>query len=276
MNVKQIKALVSLLDEENEENLHLIEEQIRSLGEKVIPFLEDQWDKDSSPEVQNKIADLIHSAQFITLKNNVETWFLKKEASVLEGMFLCAKYNYPNLELLSIKQQIKQLALDAAEFHDDSQHPYDQIRAFNRFFFTKNRFKANRKNFHNANNSFLNVVLESRMGNPLTLSVIYMLVAQQLGMPVYGVNFPNLFILTYKGVEEQFYINVYSSGLIFTTSDVDDYLDQLKLPKEEQFYKPCTDLEIVSRNMRNLVSAYKKENNTSRIDEIEELLGLIG
>jgi len=276
VKIIELKALVSLLDDSDKENLQLVEGKIRSLGEKVIPFLEDEWDISSNPDVQNKIEDLIHSVQFSSLKEKFRIWKQKKLPDVLEGMFLCAKYNYPNLDLAEIEKKIKKLALDATEFHDDSLHPYDQVRALNRFIFTKNRFKPNRKKFHNPSNSYLNVVLESRLGNPLSLAVIYMLIAHQLGMPVYGVNFPNLFILTFKGVDLQFYINVYNSGLIFTTADVDDYLKQLKLKKEKKFYQPCLESEIIARNLRNLIHSYKEEKNEMRVQEIEELLSIIG
>ncbi len=59
----------------------------------------------------------------------------------------------------------------------------------------------------------LHLVLENKRGNPLTLCVIYLLIATKLDLPVYGVNLPNLFILTYKHpVVDQFYINVYNKG----------------------------------------------------------------
>lgn len=275
MNPSELKALVSLLDEDDEDNLLLVEQKIQSLGEEVIPFLEQEWENNLNPIVQNKIEDLIHNAQFKALKILFEKWTLKKKPDLLEGMYLCAKYNFPNLKMADIKLQIKQLSLQAAEHHNDGLHAFEQIRVFNKFLFTTNKFKPNRKAFHNPSNSFLNIVLESKYGNPLSLSVVYQLIAQHLGMPIYGVNFPNLFIVTYKGLDKQFYINPYNNGLIFTKTDIDDYLKQLKLPPEEKFYQPCSSHEIIARNLRNLITSYQKENNITREKEINSLLNIV-
>ena len=61
----------------------------------------------------------------------------------------------------------------------------------------------------------INAVLESKKGNPISMCVVYMLIAQKLKLPVYGVNLPSLFVLTYKKGDEQFYINAFNKGLNF-------------------------------------------------------------
>ena len=275
MKESELKALVSLIDDEDARVIEHISQKIRSLGSEVIPFLEEAWEEYTSPDVQKRIEDLIHSVQFGELKTQLLLWKQEGGRDILKGMHLLARYSYPELEYLSLRQQIKQLVTEAKFQVDDSLHPYDQIRDLNRYFFSLNRFRANKKNFHHPNNSFLNIVLESRKGNPLTLSVIYMLVAQSLGMPVYGVNFPNLFILTYKGLKRQFYINVYNSGLIFTREDVDNYLKQINIEQDKRFYQPCSNLEILLRSLRNLITSYQHQNDPLKVKEMEELLDLL-
>ncbi len=272
LSPKELKALVSLLDDSDEEVLSMVEDRIRSMGEAIIPFLEDEWESTADPVIQSHIEDLIHSVQFSELKRRIKKWKYDGGIDLLEGMYLCARYHFPDLEQIGLEQQIRQLALDASKLHHAHQHPYDQVRALNRFFFSQNKFRSNRKNFHSPSNSFINVVLESRKGNPLSMSVIYMLVAQALGIPLYGVNFPNLFILTFTGGTRQFYINVYNSGLIFTKDDVDDYLKQAKLPHEEHYFQSCSNIDIVRRNIRNLISCYKQLEEPDKIAEMEELL----
>lgn len=275
MKESELKALVSLIDDEDHTVIEHITKKINSLGAEVIPFLEDAWEENESSMVQKRIENLIHNVQFSDVQKRLLQWKLDGATNILEGLHLIATYSYPDLDYLSLKQQIKQLAEEAKLQIDDNSHPYDQIRDLNRFFFSLNRFKANKKDFHHPNNSFLNIVLESRKGNPLTLSTIYMLVAQTLGMPVYGVNFPNLFILTYKGAKKQFYINVYNSGLIFTKDDVDNYLKQIKIKTDEKFYQPCTNMEILIRSLRNLETSYEHLKQDNRIQEIQNLLDLL-
>jgi regulator of sirC expression with transglutaminase-like and TPR domain len=99
-----------------------------------------------------------------------------------------------------------------------------------------------------------------------------MLVAQQLKIPIYGVNLPNLFILTYKSDEAHFYINAANKGLIFGKKDIDDYMEKLQLKPRPQFYEPCTNLEMVQRFLRNLILSFEQVQESEKVEEIKMLL----
>jgi regulator of sirC expression with transglutaminase-like and TPR domain len=118
----------------------------------------------------------------------------------------------------------------------------------------------------------INVVLETRRGNPISLCVIYMLVAQKMKLPVYGVNLPNMFILTYKSEHNQFYINVFNKGVLLTKSDIDNYISSLKLEPSDVFYEPCSHIDIVRRVLRNLMVAFEKSSEVEKMEEIKILL----
>jgi regulator of sirC expression with transglutaminase-like and TPR domain len=118
----------------------------------------------------------------------------------------------------------------------------------------------------------INAVLESKKGNPITLCAVYMIIAQKLGMPVYGVNLPNLFILIYQSEGLTFYINVFNRGLIFSREDIDHYLEHLNIPSQELFYKPCSNEDIILRCLRNLVVSFEKLGDYHKADEIKIIL----
>jgi regulator of sirC expression with transglutaminase-like and TPR domain len=119
----------------------------------------------------------------------------------------------------------------------------------------------------------INVVLESKKGNPITLCVIYMLVAQKLKLPVFGVNLPNLFILTYKDEQgNQFYINAFNRGLIFSKQDIENYIGELHLVPQPSFFEPCDNLEIMRRAMRNLIMSFEKMGEHAKAEEVKLLL----
>jgi regulator of sirC expression with transglutaminase-like and TPR domain len=118
-------------------------------------------------------------------------------------------------------------------------------------------------------------VLENKKGNPVSLSVVYMLIAQRLELPIYGVNLPNLFILTYKSEETQIYINPFNRGIVFSKSDIDQYLDNLKLPQLPMFYEPCNHVDIIKRILRNLVVSFEKNGDYVRVEEVKQLLSVV-
>lgn len=275
MNKKEIKALVSLLDDEDHSIVNQIEEKIISIGNKIIPHLESEWESSFNPIVQRKLEDLIHTLQFDQLKSRLIDWKEKGSKDLLKGMWLISTYQYPDIEYRALKEDIEQIYHEVWRAFRDDIHPYDQIKILNGVLYSHYKFRANTKNFHSPSNSMLNVVLDSKRGNPISLCVIYILIAQKLKMPIYGVNLPNLFVCTYKTQQMQFYINAFNRGLLFSRSDLENYITSLQITPLDIFYEPCTNLDIIKRVLRNLIVAYEKLGEHYKVDEIKILLNEI-
>ncbi|MES2796211.1 MAG: transglutaminase-like domain-containing protein, partial [Bacteroidota bacterium] len=235
MKEKEIKALISLLEDEDDEIQSHVKEKIKSLGGFVIPFLEKEWENSglSNPIFQKRIEELIHDLQFESVIDRLKIWVEGGSIDLLEGMWIITTYQYPDFSIEKLRSEIEQIFYEVWIEFKPNLHPTDQIRILNSVIFDKLKFGPNTKNFHSASNSMLNVVLESHKGNPISLCTIYMLIAQKLGLPIYGVNLPNLFVLTYKSEAVQFYINVFNRGLVFYKSDIDNYIGQLNLKTSE-------------------------------------------
>lgn len=274
-NNKELKALVSLLDDEDDEVVEHVEGKIMSLGTYIIPYLEFEWENSFNPVLQKRIEELVHSLQFELLKEKLIAWKEAGGEDLLEGMWLVNTYQYPDLELDDLKQQLEQMYYETwLEFKADI-HPVDQVKILNSVIFSKLRFGANTKNFHSPGNSMMNVVLQTRKGNPISLCVIYILVAQKLKLPVFGVNLPNLFVLTYKQGDNQFYINAFNRGLVFTRKEIDEYIGNLNLPPQDTYYEPCNNIDIVARVLRNLSNAHDRLGHTEKVVEINLLLDIV-
>lgn len=272
MDKKEIKALVSLLDDNDDEVASHVEQRIVSLGESVIPFLEEEWEETLDADLQKRLEDLIHNLQFEGLLARLKEWKDKGAKDLIEGIWLVNTYLYPDVEFATISRALDQLYYDSWTGMQEDMHPYDQVKALNNIIFRDKKFSANIKNFHSPVNSMLHLALETKRGNPLTLCVIYLAIAQRLQMPVYGVNLPNLFILTYKIDGLQFYINVYNKGLILSKSDIDNYILQLNLNPIDIFYEPCPNIDIVKRALRNLAFSFEKMNDLEKATEVTKLL----
>jgi regulator of sirC expression with transglutaminase-like and TPR domain len=272
---KEIKALISLLEDEDEGIANHVEEKIVSLGEAMIPFLETEWESTINPEVQKKIEELIHKLQYEGLMSKLVAWKQSGATNLIEGMWLVNTYQYPDASLENINKALDQIYYEAWLHIRPDMHAYDQIKALNHTLFKTYKFAANTKNFHSPANSMLHLALETKRGNPLTLCVIYLTIAQKLGLPIYGVNLPNLFVLTYKQDDFQFYINVYNKGLMLSKADIDNYILQLNLNPVDIFYEPCPNLDIVKRALRNLALSFEKLNEAEKAMEVNKLLDAI-
>ncbi len=271
-----IKAMIHLLDDSDQEVVSMVEQQIRTLGPSIIPVLESEWEAESlNPLLQTKIENLIHDFQWQSVKTRLQVWRESGGMDLLEGMWILATYRYPDYTYEQLKLEMDQLYYEVWPQMREELHPMDQVKVLNTAIFEQLKFGPNSKNFHAANNSFINNVLSSKKGNPISLCVIYMWIAQKLGLPIYGVNLPNLFVLTYKQNGLQFYINVFNKGLIFNKIDIDNYIAQLNLTPNEIYYNPCSNLEIIRRVIRNLMMAYEKAGEQDYKDELTELINLL-
>lgn len=276
MNENELRALISLLDDDDREVVEHVEQQIRQLGGQMIPLLETEWEGSFNPKLQKRIEEIIHDLQYESVLDRMREWKSGGAMDLLEGLWIVATYQYPDLSLDKLRLDVEQLFYDVWVDFKMDMHPDEQIKAMNSAFFTKLKFSPNTKHFHSPVNSMINQVLESRRGNPITLCVLYMLIARRLNLPVYGVNLPNLFVLTYKNENGvQFYINVFNRGLIFTKKDIDQYIDQLNLKRLDTFYQPCTNADIVRRVLRNLTLAFEKNGDTDRVKEVEQIMDAV-
>jgi regulator of sirC expression with transglutaminase-like and TPR domain len=275
MENKEIKALVSLLEDDDQEIIEHVQEKIISLGGVMIPFLESEWENNFNPDVQRRIEDLIHTLQINTLRNRLIDWKENEQENLLKGLWIIATYQYPDLDYKKLKKDIDKIYYEAWLSHRTYASPFEQVKNLNYVLFNKMNYSANLQNIFAPGNSMINIVLESRKGNPISLCILYMLVANRLKMPIYGVNLPNLFVLTYKSDETQFYINAFNKGLVFSKSDIDNYINQLQLATDERFYQPCSHLEMIQRILRNLHLSFEKLGETHKMQEIQSILDCI-
>ena len=273
MKKKELKALVSLLEDRSLRSD--IEYKILELGTDTIPFLEKEWENTFDPDLQGYLEDIIHKLQLELLKERLVEWKQSESDDLLKGMWIVATFQYPDLSLEKLQQDFEQLYYEVWLEHKPDAHYFDKVKFINSVLFSKLKFRANTRNFHSPANSMINIVMETKKGNPISLSVLYLLVAQKLDMPIFGVNLPNMFILTYKDKDEQFYINAFNRGLIFSREDIDSYITQINLAPRPIFYEPCSHTDIVIRSLRNLSIAFEKLDDHAKADEVKELLALV-
>ena len=283
MNDPEVKALISLLDDSDQEVFTHIEEKLISLGTHVIPMLEDAWSHAFDPILQHRIANIVHKIQFDMLLEDLKIWIHTNTDDLLEGALLVARYQYPELDRDKILQFIATIKKDIWLELNESLTALEQVNVMNHIFFTKHGFTGNTTNYHAPQNSYINCVIESKKGNPLALSTLYLLVTKSLGLPIYGVNLPEHFILSYLEVREGeegntgrvlFYINPFSKGSVFGKGDIDQFVKKLKLDPQNTYYQPCCNKDMILRMLRNLSYSYQKLGDTEKVDEIGLMIAL--
>ncbi len=275
MKESEIKALLSLLDDTDRDVYDMVELKILSLGSSIIPHLEAEWESNLNIDVQERIENLIHAVQYGSLQESLHNWSVSNDQDLLEGASLISTYLFPEVDFDTVKEKLEQLYYECWLHIKDDMGPVDKVKAINYVLFQKFHFTANTKNFHSPMNSMLNYVVESKKGNPISLSIIYLLIAKKLDLPIRGVNLPNLFVVSYLDGEDTFYVNVFNKGVIFSRADIENYIDQLKLEHRPEFYEPCSSKDIIVRSLRNLIVSFEKVGDEEKVEELRTLLGLL-
>ncbi len=288
MTKNELSALISLLDDPDEKIFQEIREKIKSIGSEVIPMLENAWETSFDSLLQNRVENLIHTIQFESINQDLSIWAQAGGHDLLSGVLLIARYQYPDLNEKKVRAHIDQMRNDVWLELNANLTALEKVRVINHILFDVHGFSGNTQNFHAPQNSYINNVLESKKGNPLSLSILYTIIAQGLNIPIFGVNLPEHFILAY--VEESshlpilagnpspkviFYINPFSKGSAFSYKEIDSFLKQLKLNPDKMYYEPCSNIDMISRLIRNLIFSFEKLGYPDKSKEMQLLLSCV-
>ena len=282
-NSKEISALVKLLDDPDPEIYEHIEKRLLEYGEEIVHFLENAWEQSLDSLLQERIENIVHKIQFSSVKEDLNLWYQSGAFDLLQGALVINRYQYPDLDEQKIILQIEEIKREIWMGLQYEMSSIEKIKLINHILYNVYGFSGNTKNHHDPQNSYINQVLESKKGNQISLAIIYCTIAQKLDIPVYGVNLPQHFILGYidesKREEHEFgvlfYINAFNKGAIFGKHDVDQFLRQLNLDPLPGFYAPCSNVEIIRRIIRNLISAYENLGSKEKVEELKELQDLL-
>ncbi|MDB5155984.1 MAG: Transglutaminase-like superfamily protein [Mucilaginibacter sp.] len=284
INLTEVNSLIRLLDDPDPEIYSHVHEKLLSYGTEAIEHLESAFEQAFDAIQQERIANLVHEIQFGIVKNDLKLWHQGGAFDILQGILIINRYQYPDLDEQKIINQIEAIKRDIWIQMINEASPVEQVKLINHVFYHMYGFSGNTTNHQDPQNSYLSQVMETKKGNQILLAIIYSVIAQKLDIPVHGVNLPQHFILAYLDESKEsefesgilFYINAFNKGFIFGRRDVDMFLKQLNLSFDKQFYEPCSNTDIIKRVLRNLISSYEHLGSAEKVDELNELLAILG
>lgn len=280
---RELAALVSLLDDPDQEVYLQVERRLLEYGPEVVGQLESAWEHSLDALLQQRIENIVHKIQFTGVREDLNLWYQSGAFDLLQGALIINRYQYPDLDEDKVRLQIEEMKREIWLGLQYEMSSIEKIKLINHVFYNTYGFSGNTKNHHDPQNSYISQVIESRKGNQISLAIIYSTLAQKLDIPVYGVNLPQHFILGYIDESRReeadtgvlFYINAFNKGAIFGKHDVDQFLRQLNLDPMPGFYTPCGNVEIIRRVIRNLVSAYENLGSEDKVLELKQLQDIL-
>jgi regulator of sirC expression with transglutaminase-like and TPR domain len=182
---------------------------------------------------------------------------------------------YPELDVQHYQYQLDDLCQSARARLSPFQSSTEQAEALSDFLFTQQRFRGNSAAYQDPRNSYLNEVMERRLGIPISLSVIYIAIAQDLGLPAYGVGLPGHFIVGVQENGDAIYLDPFHGGVRLFQADC------VQLVREatgfsgafhQEWLKPVSPGVILTRMLNNLRNIYlHQEDWTHALSVVEHL-----
>jgi regulator of sirC expression with transglutaminase-like and TPR domain len=184
-----------------------------------------------------------------------------EQINLAEAALLIAKNAYRDLDIASYLAQIDQLAVRLSSRLPESSSVTERIQALNRFLFQEQGFAPNVDDYYDPRNSYLNDVLERRVGIPITLSILYIEVGRRIGLPLKGVSFPGHFLVKCQVQEGMVVLDPYCSGASLSLHDLQQRLREVKGGEVSRaiiagMLVAANNREILGRVLRNLKAIY--------------------
>jgi regulator of sirC expression with transglutaminase-like and TPR domain len=183
----------------------------------------------------------------------------REPVPLARGALLLAKEEYPDLDVDQYLEKIGALAREAEPAVRAGADTVEKVQLLSEFLFTRKGFEGNRDQFGDPRNSFLNDVLERRLGIPITLSVLYIEVGRRLGLNLFGVSFPTHFLVKAVDDRGELIIDPFNGGSILGLDEIRARLTQIYgQPVEVQpaMLKSVGARHILVRMLRNLKNIY--------------------
>lgn len=273
----EIKAIARLLKSSDESTQKLLEDQIKTFDIKLLREINNEISLDDI-STRKQYLDLVHRIKRGSLKEDFIKWSKDFSNDLEQGIFLIALFDNPLLDIEHYSNTLKEWTdnlsknLNKIKLKND---PTSIINEVNHFLFMELGFKGNKENYYDPDNSYIDKVIEKRVGNPIALSMIYLIITKRLGLSFSGVNMPAHFLIQYLDTFEPIYIDPFNQGEIITKSVCQDRIKTLKLSWQEDYLSSPNNKQIISRMLQNLINIYHNEGELELKDYLDSYLRVL-
>ncbi|MEW6060567.1 MAG: transglutaminase-like domain-containing protein [Bacteroidota bacterium] len=271
-DISEIKSLIKLLDDEDEQIFNTARERLLGHGERIIPFL--PYQKTADTTFERRVESIRETTLRFYFKNAIKN--LKRTADgdfdLEEGVFLIARMRYFDLNVAPYISQLNEYASQLKEKLISVTDQEEILRRTISFFADEKGFIGNQADYYNEENHYINRVLETKTGIPITLSIVYLLVGKRIDLPITGVGLPGHFTLGFSFGNANVYFDPFNGGKILSRTDCEAMVQNLGFKFTEEYLQPVTNKQILERMFRNIILSLEKKQETERIETIRQFI----
>ncbi|MEK6322919.1 MAG: tetratricopeptide repeat protein [Acidobacteriota bacterium] len=198
-----------------------------------------------------------------------------EQINLAEAALLIAAGEYPRLDVEGYLDKLDHFGDLAREQATGSHDAVDLISALNSTLFDRLGFRGNRESYYDPRNSFLNEVIDRRVGIPITLAVVYIDVARRIGFPVKGVGLPFHFIAKHEAKSGDIFIDPFNKGQLLGTAGCAELVAEMgggRIEVQREHLEPVTTKQILTRMLSNLLGIYATSDHRRALSTVERIL----
>lgn len=284
---KEIRALLRLIDDPDDEVFDTVAEKLIHYGKEVIPNLEQLWEVTPDLTIQERIEHLIHRVHFQDLEREFYEWGRSEQPQLLRGAILVAKYQFPDLDIPAVLKQFDQIKRNVWLELNNYLTPLEQVNVFNSILYNYYKLAGHELTEREPKHFFINQVLDSKQGNSYSIGVLYLSLCELLDIPIFCVDVPRQLVFAYidtlhnfynpydEGIKQiQFFVDP-MNGMVYTQKDVDVYLKKINAEDKDKYFTPLTSKQVIFKMLEELSLCYRYKRDDQKADELQHLMHVL-
>ena len=252
---KHRNALISLLSDEDAKVYRTVRQTILSYGPSSSQWMR-QHTLSSDPVLRRRATEIVDHFARQDADNQFLAFCLNQgeDFDLERGALLLCRTQYPriNLDLNGAADQI--------------------IRVVNDYLFRELRFTGDEKRFDDPDNSYFNMVLDNKRGNAISLSLLYLLLARRLRLPMSIIVLPGHFLCRFQSSRAELYIDPFHGGRLLVKADCIKLIMQLQHRFDDSFLAPVSARRILQRICHTLHGIYTQHKSACQAERLQRYL----
>ena len=269
----QKAALINLLGDSDPAVYHAVRERILACGESAIEWLRPHT-LSSDAALRRRSQEIVQHFKRQTADDRFLAFCLTEgnDLNLEQGAWLLAQTHYPEINVEAYQALFDCYAGELLERIDLREDAEQIIAGMNEYIFDVQRFRGNEQNYYDPENSYLNRVVDRRTGNPINLCLIYLMLARRLRLPITGIGLPGHFICRYQSTSEEYYIDVFNRGKLWTKANCIQYLLNRNYNVQDEYLAPLSARGMLMRICGNLHQIYHHHDKTVETTRFQRYL----
>lgn len=266
-------ALITLLADEDPAVYRAVRERILLHGPETISWLR-PCTLSADPSLRRRALELILHFGRLEADTRFLAFCLKhgEDFDLEPAVWLFAQTRHPDINVAAFQAMLDSYADELRERMLFCSSAEEILTAVNRLLFEQLGYTGNETDFYDPDNSYLNRVMDRRKGNPISLCLLYLLLARRLSLPVVGIGLPGHFVCRYQTSSDEIYVDVFNRGRMLKKADCIQYLQTGHYSLRDDFLAPVSARRILMRICGNLHQIHAKLEQPEETTRLQRYL----